>query len=100
MSFGISSTVAQHGQSALLESPLVSSYTPCRATKGARNLFLLGPSLIDETDHRIRLGHLIAQCVLRDDNARHDHHPMPVLRSYQAMCIDPCRAIRRVYFRK
>ena len=75
MSLGITSTAAQRRQTAFLEAPLVPSRTPRRATECPRDLFLLRPSLIDQTDHRMRFGHAVAQCVLGNDNARdHLHH--------------------------
>jgi hypothetical protein len=78
----------------------VPSRTPHRTAECACDFFLLCPSLINQTDHCMRLGHAVAQCVLGDHDPRNDHNAMPALRPHKAARIDKRSALRRANFRK
>lgn len=59
------------------------SFPPNRARgtiAGTSDVLLRGPSLFDEIDPGVRLGHRIAQRLLCQDNAGHEPHTMFILR--------------------
>ena len=100
MSLGVSVDAVQRGQSTLLEAPLISSYASLRATECARDFLLIGPSLINEADHRMGFGHTVAQSVLGNHDPRHDYDTMSLLRSDETAGTDERRAGRCGHFRK
>src|ERR1035438_8949272 len=91
-SFGISAEVAQGGQTVLLESPLIPTHRSCRATQGPSYLLLTGPALLNEIDHGVSLRHPIRYGILCQNNARHQHHTVAVLRSHQTPLVDDAGA--------
>lgn len=80
LTLGIATKVAQGGQATLLESALIPPDCACRTIEGTSYVLLSGPSLLDEIDHRVSLGHLITQQILCQDNPRHHHHTVFILR--------------------
>ena len=57
-------------------------------------VLLSGPSLLDEIDHGVSLGHLIAQPILCQDNPGHQHHTVFILRPDQTALVDDSSAFR------
>src|SRR6266508_389827 len=60
--------------------------------EGASDVLLSGPALLDEMNHRVRLGHLIGQGILCQDNPGYQHHTMFILRPDQTALVDDVSA--------
>ena len=84
----ITDAAPQCWQSALLESTLVPAHRPCRALERPRHLELLRPALIDQLDHRVRLGHPVAGGIMRPGDPSHDDDALPALGSHLTPTID------------
>jgi len=78
----------QGGQAASLESALIPPHRARRTSERAGDLRLSGPSLLDQMDSGVSLGHRIAQRVLSQDNPGHQHHAMLILRADQTTLVD------------
>jgi hypothetical protein len=81
--------------SAALEPALVAAHAALGAPKRPGDLVLTRPPLRDELHHRVRLGHRVADRVVRDRHPGHQHGALPVARPSQAPRIDPDRVGRR-----
>src|SRR6266540_5873037 len=60
--------------------------------EGASDVLLSGPALLDEMNHRVRLGHRIGQGILCQDNPGYQHHTMFILRPDQTALVDDASA--------
>ncbi len=83
---------SQSGQAALLESALIPPHRARRTSERAGDLRLSGPSLLDQMDSCVSLGHRIAQRILSQDNPGHQHHAMLILRADQTTRVDDLEA--------
>ena len=59
-----------------------------RAREGARHVILVGPALLDEAHHRVRLAHAIADSKVGDGHARHADEAMTIHGAQQAALVD------------
>ena len=91
----IAPAATERRQPAVLEAPLMASQRARRAAERACHVVLVGPALLDQAHHRVRLGHAVAQRVLREHHARDDHDAVLVARAHQAAIVDH-RLRRRV----
>jgi hypothetical protein len=48
---------------------LVAAQAACRAGEGAGDVILVGPALLDQADHRMRLGHVVVDRELGEHDA-------------------------------
>jgi len=87
-SLGIAAWLSQGGQPAILETLLVWTHRPGGATKRAGHFALIGPALLDQTDHRVGLGHAIPKCLMGQDDTRADHPAVSIPGSHQAAFVN------------
>jgi hypothetical protein len=73
---------------AILEAPLATPHRARRAAERSGDIRLRGPTLLDETDHRVRLGHGIAEGVVRDGHAGDGDNAVVIDGSQQATRVD------------
>jgi hypothetical protein len=92
---GVAPRPTQGGEPTHLQPTRVPPETARGATGGARHVVLVRPALLDQADHGVRLGHLVADGVLRQNDAGDDHHAMPMLGSHEAAIVDNGRALGR-----
>jgi hypothetical protein len=82
------SAAPERHESAVLEPSLMAAQRPRRDVERRRDLTLLRPALLDQADHRVRLGHSVADGVLRDRHARDEHDAMAVAGAHEAPRVD------------
>jgi hypothetical protein len=85
----------ERDQSTALEAALVPANAARRAPECPGDLVLVRPALRDELHHRVCLGHRVADRVVGDRHAGHEHRALPVARPQQAASVDPDRVGRR-----
>jgi len=84
----IASRPAQGREARRLKAVLVSTDTPRRTAKGPGHVLLLGPAMLHEIHHRVRLGHPIRDGVVRHDYAGNHDDANPLGRPNDATVID------------
>jgi hypothetical protein len=67
---------------------LMSSNGPRITPEGSGHIVLVGPTLLYEVDHRVRLGHAIAERVLREDHAGPENNALIILGPDQTAVVD------------
>ena len=83
----VAAGTAQGSKAATFQSALISPHAARRTAEGSRDLILTGPALFDEANHRVGLGHLIADGILCQRNAGNDHNPIILFRTNEASII-------------
>jgi hypothetical protein len=81
-------------EAAFLEPPLMAPQCSYGAAEGSRHVVLIGPALFDEVHHRECLGHVVADGVLREDNAASENHAVIALCPDHASVVDDDGACR------
>src|SRR2546426_193690 len=67
-------------------------------SKRSRDLDLVGPALLHQTDHGMRLGHAVARRILCQIDPRNEHHTVAILASQQTALIDNAQIFRVASF--
>jgi len=83
----VAAGTGQGRKTATVQAALISPHATRRTTEGPRDLSLSGPALLDETNHRIGLGHLIADGVLGQRNSGNNYNPIVLFRTNEASII-------------
>ena len=84
----VATPLSQSRQTTLLEASLLPSHGAHRAMEGPCHLDLVRPTLLDQTYHRMGLGHAIAHCILGENHPRDQQHAVAVLGSEHAPVVD------------
>ena len=92
----VTASLAQGGKTAVLEARLLPAHRAGGTPEGSRDIVLVGPALLNQSNPRMRLGEAVADGVLHQDNARDDHHAVPILRAHQASVVDDLHAVRGI----
>ena len=92
---GVSSAIPQRREAAVLVPSLVAANGPCRAVESSGHVVLVGPSLLDQADHRLGLRHAVTQGVLPENEATGDHQPVTISGLQNASVVDDDGGFRR-----
>jgi hypothetical protein len=92
--FRISTAMTQRGQTAVFETPLVAAHRAHGTTVSSGNLDLISPSLFNQANHGVGLGHVVRRRILRLNDSRDDHHIEVILRSDQTPLVNHTDALR------
>src|ERR1017187_6293378 len=92
-SLRIAGGAAQRGHSAVLETLLVPAHRASRTIEDTRDVVLVGPTPLDQTQPRMGFGDTIANGVVSKHDPGDDHHAMAVLGAQQTSIIDYLRAL-------
>jgi hypothetical protein len=90
--------MSQCSQSAFLKALLMPPHSACATSKGSRDLDLVRPALLHQTDHGMRLSHAVAGRILRQIDPRNEHHTVAILASQQTPLIDNAQTFRVASF--
>jgi hypothetical protein len=85
---GVAARAGQGSEPAGLDPALVAAQRAGRAPKGAGDVILIGPALLDQAHHGVRFGQPIVNGVLGEHDARHEDDAMRVVRPDQAAVVD------------
>ena len=90
----VPSGAAQGRQAFVVIAPLIPPERAWRAPEGPRDIVLIGPALLDQGDHRVRLGHAVVGDEVRErDAGRHDD-ALIILDAQHAAVVDDDRVGR------
>jgi hypothetical protein len=91
--FWVSTAMAQRSQASVFKPPLVTAHCAHRATESPGDLDLISPSLFNQIDHGVGLGHVVRQRILRLNDSRDDHHRVVILRSDETPLVNRTDAL-------
>ncbi len=96
----IPAAATQRCQPAHLETSLEPPHCARGAVERAPHVVLIRPALLDQACHRVRLGHPIADGVLREHHAGHEHDPMRPFAPHDAAIVDDHHVGRTLVLRE
>src|SRR5258708_4349496 len=88
----ITTAMAHRSQTAPFKPSLVATHRTHRATESPGDLDLISPSLFNQTDHGVGLGHVVRRRILRLRDSRDDHHMEVTLRSDETPLVNDTNA--------
>ncbi len=83
----------QGGQASLIETLLLPAHGAGSVAEDPGHIVLIGPSLIHQADHGVRLSHSVGECILCQNDPRNDDDAVPTLRSDETPIVADLKTI-------